>query len=74
MAEMLGTSHNPYDKNLFVLSAKTAEELEEKIKSIPQHVSIKAMYGLNSRHYAWLIGDVRVVRKKKVKKTNNRSK
>lgn len=44
-------------KNMVSLSAKTPEELIKQIKSIPYEFSIKAMYGLNGRHFAYIVTD-----------------
>lgn len=54
-------------KNMIVISDKDAGALVEQIKAIPYEFSIKAMYGLNGRHHAYLVVDrpVKVVKKKK---------
>ena len=58
---------------MVVLSAKTAEDLVLQIKAVPYEFSINTMYGLNGRHYAYIVVDrpVRVVKKKAAKKTKS---
>jgi len=56
-------------KNMVVLSAKSAEDLKEQIKSLSMLFDIQAMYASGGRHYAYIIPDrpVKLVKRKPVK-------
>jgi len=53
-------------KKMLVLSAKSAEELADQIKSLPYLFDIVSIYGMSGRHYAFLNMDrpVRIVKSK----------
>jgi len=56
-------------KNMIVLSAKSAEGLNEQIASLGIMFDIVSMYALGSRHYAYIVPDrPTVLVKRKAKK------
>lgn len=57
-------------KNMIVLSAKSAEDLNEQLVSQGIMFDIVSMYGLNGRHYAYIVPDrpVKVIKKKRADK------
>lgn len=57
-------SFNPYH-NMIVLRANEPEELIEMIKQIKTPIKIVQIVAANNRHYAYLMGDIRVQKKKK---------
>lgn len=54
---------NQYKESLHFLLGETAEDLLEQIRSIKVPFGILAIYPQGSKHYAWITGDIRVVRK-----------
>ena len=57
-------------KNMLVLSSKSAEDLNNQIKSLGIMIEIVAMYPFGSRHYAYILPDrpTKLVKRKVVKK------
>jgi tRNA threonylcarbamoyladenosine modification (KEOPS) complex Cgi121 subunit len=53
--------------NIEVLRADTPEELASMIRQIKQPIKIVAITAGNNRHYAFIIGDIRI---RKVNKKN----
>lgn len=54
-------------RNMVVLSGKTAEDLNEQMKSMGIMFDIVWMYATTARHYAYIVPDrpIKVVKKKK---------
>jgi len=59
-------------KNMIVLSAKSAEGLNDQMKSLGIMFDIISMYGLGSRHYAYIVPDrpTKLVKRKAVKQVS----
>lgn len=55
----LGLNLNVH-RNISVLEAETAEELRDLLRSITRPYTIKSIYGLGNKHYAWIIGDKKI--------------
>lgn len=66
MSAELFDSMNLYE-NLVVLRADTPEELVIMIKSVKTPIKIVSIVASNNRHYAYLIGDIRIKKTKKEK-------
>jgi len=64
-----------HHKNLQVLSASTATELEGLLRSITLPFSLLSIYAQGTRHFAWIVPSrpIKVVRKKKKKVTKQLS-
>ena len=63
---------NQYSDSLQLLIGETAEDLLAQIKSIRVPVGIITIYPQGSKHYAWIQGDIKVV--KRDSKTQNTNK
>ena len=69
MAELFD-SLNPY-QGLEVITARSPEELVNTIKAIRTPVKIINIVSHNSRFVAFIMGDIRKPRKRKIKESNN---
>lgn len=66
---------NPYgdrvdlNENIVCLVARDPKELQEKLNNINGNMQVLSIYGMNNRHYAWLLPTHKV---KIVKKTRSK--
>lgn len=52
-------------QNIEVLVAKNEQELHGLLKQLTLPTKIISIYGLNNRHYAWILTQNKIVKKKK---------
>lgn len=65
MGDVMFDDLNHYGKNLKLLKARTAEDLQKQIESITLPVYIKFMYYADGMHIAWIMTQAKVVKSKK---------
>lgn len=55
-------------QNIQVIASTDAEELQGILKSLTLPSQIISIYGMNNRHYAWILTQHKTVKKDKKKK------